>query len=515
MNKNLLTIILLIMAVFALISSANGVIRNPAIKSPVGPGTVPPSSYKSGLIPSVNPIDRTSDLVVTGNISGGKHFRGVVPYNAITNFGGTLGSTTLDSFMRRTSGLGWTKPTPYYSQTATVTTTTPGSRGVQKPPTTKIDTGSFGESFLPSLTMKQLPQRQRYNQTLATDNVNYLRQKPFSTRVRPMANRPQQLEKALLNESQLNIYRRQKQSEAEYNKQREQFQLDIKKVNDKAEKLKQSLIAEYQPTQLADEQKPGSDFSKSFKQVGPDQQLEDEKYEQNTVDVYEQMKKKIDDLYQSKIPAYLSDSEQLTGQTINKDKKTQELKSEQQKQKLMEVDLASAKAKAVLGEHKTFASFSEDKFNQYLRAGENYLKEGKYYRAADAYTMASVYKPKDPLAYAGKSQALLAAGEYMSSSLFLSRTLDIFPEYAMFKIDIVTMVGDRDKLESRIVDIEQWLKQNNAGELQFLLAYVYYQLDRLDRAAKAIDIAYGKMPDSHAVSVLKSAIDNAMKAAQR
>ena len=113
MNKNFLTIILLIIAIFAFVWPANAAIRNPAIKNPVGPGTVPVSSYKSGLVPSVNPIDRTSDLIVTGNISGGKHFRGVVPYNAITDFGGTLGSTSIDSFLRQSSGLGWTKPTPY------------------------------------------------------------------------------------------------------------------------------------------------------------------------------------------------------------------------------------------------------------------------------------------------------------------------------------------------------------------------------------------------------------------
>ncbi|GAI11990.1 unnamed protein product, partial [marine sediment metagenome] len=108
-------------------------------------------------------------------------------------------------------------------------------------------------------------------------------------------------------------------------------------------------------------------------------------------------------------------------------------------------DDVSAKAREILGEHKTFASFAEDKFNRHMRAAEEYLKRGRYYRAADAYTLAAIYKPDDPLAYAGKSHALFAAGEYMSSALFLSRALEIFPEYAQFKIDLVAMVGDKDK----------------------------------------------------------------------
>ena len=142
-----------------------------------------------------------------------------------------------------------------------------------------------------------------------------------------------------------------------------------------------------------------------------------------------------------------------------------------------------------------------------MRAGEMYLKQGRYYRAADAYTLASIYKPDDPLVYAGKSHALFAAGEYMSSALFLARALEIFPEYARFKIDIVAMSGNRDMLESRMVDIVQWLKKSNAPELQFLLSYVYYQMNRLEWAKRAVGAAYEKMPNAPAVITLKEAIE--------
>ncbi len=167
------------------------------------------------------------------------------------------------------------------------------------------------------------------------------------------------------------------------------------------------------------------------------------------------------------------------------------------------------RAKRILGKHKTFASYAENNFNKHIRAGEKYLKEGKYYRAADAYTLASVYKPSDPLALAGKSHALLAAGEYMSSALFLSRAIEIFPEYVFVKLDIEIMIGDRDNLESRIADIKRWAERSNSGELEFLLGYVYYQMDRLIWARRAIDSAYEKMPNSMAVAVLKKAIENA------
>jgi hypothetical protein len=100
----------------------------------------------------------------------------------------------------------------------------------------------------------------------------------------------------------------------------------------------------------------------------------------------------------------------------------------------------------------------------------------------------------------------------MSSALFLSRTLQIFPEYARFKIDIVAMMGGRDKLESRIVDVEEWLKRSGAPELQFLLAYVYYQMDRPAPAKEAIDAACEKMPQSSAVLALKKVIEDSQTA---
>jgi hypothetical protein len=48
-----------------------------------------------------------------------------------------------------------------------------------------------------------------------------------------------------------------------------------------------------------------------------------------------------------------------------------------------------------------------------------------------------------------------------------------------------------------------------AGELQFLLGYVYYQLGRAGEAKKAIDAAYEKLSDAPAVKTLKKAIDSA------
>ena len=145
-----------------------------------------------------------------------------------------------------------------------------------------------------------------------------------------------------------------------------------------------------------------------------------------------------------------------------------------------------------------------------MAAAELYIEQGRYYRATDAYTLASIYKPDDPLAYVGKSHSLFASGEYMSSALFLSRALHMFPGYAQFKIDVVAMTGGTENIEARIADVEEWLGRSDAPELHFLLAYFYYQMNETDLAQKAIDAAYEKAPKTPAVLLLKKAIEDSI-----
>jgi len=183
----------------------------------------------------------------------------------------------------------------------------------------------------------------------------------------------------------------------------------------------------------------------------------------------------------------------------------------------------SAEAKRVLGGQQDYDTYSASKFEQYFKAGGEYLKQGKYYRAADAYTLASIYKPGPTgslgkpeaaaLAYAGRSLALFAAGEYMSSALFLGRALQT-DQFSIFNFQFSIPA---DKLDRRIADAEECLRvcreagyqTGGVSELQFLLGYIYLRTGRLAEAKKAIDEACEKLPDAPAVIALKRAIDSA------
>jgi len=171
----------------------------------------------------------------------------------------------------------------------------------------------------------------------------------------------------------------------------------------------------------------------------------------------------------------------------------------------------SARAKQIMGPYKSVESFNQARFQRHMVTAQAYLKQGKYYQAANSFALASIYDSKNPSAYGGKSIALFAAGEYISSALFLSRALDISERYAQSNINLTAILGSKDKIDKRIADAEEWLERSNAPELEFLLGYVYYQMGRLGPAEQAIDAAQKAMPASPAVKALKKAIAEAIK----
>jgi tetratricopeptide (TPR) repeat protein len=177
---------------------------------------------------------------------------------------------------------------------------------------------------------------------------------------------------------------------------------------------------------------------------------------------------------------------------------------------LSQADVA-AEAKRIMGSRTSLQSFSRDRFSEHVRAAEQQLRAGRYYRAVDAFALAAVYKPNDPLVLAGQCHALFAAGEYMSSALFLSRALAACPGYLQKNVDLVGLLGGRENLARRLADVERWYAQSGSGQLQLLLAYVYYRTGDLTQATRAIDGAYEKMPELPAVRVMKRAIEGAAK----
>ncbi len=573
-------------------SVENPGIANPSITNPAGVSTVPPSSLGDGLMQSPNPLDRSSDLVVTGNVRRGMYFRGPVPYNSSTSFGAGLGSTSLDSFLRDSAGAedfgrysSKYGAQPYYSPTNTVTTTAPGRPGAFKPIDSRVG-GLAPDVFGPdSLLDRQGPTAEDtldsdmglQSTPLTTQDIGRLAS--GDTRVRPQ-NEPMTAEK--------------------YRKQIEQLRLELTRMRSKTptadtERVKKDdvlgLLPElgasdrkrlYEPgSDLQGRQKPGDLTEKTESAETPkvaepghvaldneslEALLSGRKQTQTQPDITSkvdnltpsateletitkqlaEMKRRVGELSTpepSKVRTDATGKESVTGGSNDYTRQliAEQLRvgsppdvavepyqaegpttglgrvgvgasSEVEKIDKLSPEELSAKAKQIMGPHKTIEAFTEARYRQAMVEAQDYMNQGKYYQAADAFAKASIFDSKKPLAVAGRSLALFGAGEYISSALYLSRAIEMSDEYARTRVDLASILGDKDKLESRIADAKESLERSLAPELEFLLAYTYYQTGRLAPARQAIESAQKAMPKSVAVQKLKAIIDAAPQA---
>jgi tetratricopeptide (TPR) repeat protein len=636
--------------------SSRGTVSSSGIGNPVGRATVPQSGIQSGLVRSPNPVDNSGsmgNMIITGNVQAGKHFRGPVPYQSTTDFRAPLGSASLDSFLRYSAGSeddgGYTEAyRPFYSPTGTVSTIRPGqsTADLSWPTSTKLRTnaelpwnGRPGDD----LAVQDAPGTQNPPAGRGGDSLDLL---PLSPR--PMARTPEELEKLISGElgraaaaRSLSLplvpregmedrrgtkdaaQRAESPTSAQYREQMEQLQREVERISNEAAELRQSLQApsaeasrgmrdprlrgdrlapaeaggqgtmenppplpvarqeqggqpdrvsrpslqSFDPAQDGDvrgqfnkrlsprearakldsllasasQQRPTPAASRSRSEPAGAPELSQGtlRFDKAGAGSVEELPgtrslvRRMDggpDRDQQLVTRGTTDERRATSdetRATNDERQPTSLTALQEVNKLSAQEL-SAEAKRVLGGHQDYNTYSANKFEQYFKAGQEYLKQGKYYRAVDAYTLASIYKPGPAgslgkreavaLAYAGRSLALFAAGEYMSSALFLGRALqtDQFPIFS-FQISIPA-----DKLDSRIADAEECLRlcrkagyqTGGVGELQFLLGYIYLRTGRLPEAKKAIDEACEKLPDAPAVIALKRAIDSAAAGSQ-
>ena len=603
--------------------------QNPKIMNPIGSSTTPPTSTQSGLISSPNPFDTNGNLVITGNVRYGRHFRGTVPYGSTTSFRAGVGSSSLSSFLRDSTGTedfgnyydkygvySQSRPLrgsyqPYYSRSQTVTTMMPGRAGVFRPESTRTINGIqdvFGLEFLsrnqalssqgtaagvdvgwqglqtqygPPTEPRLMSQSPRVTEELVPSEID-IRQQDERSAFERYRERTQDSRTVLTPQSKQSLSDFLRQGQAGDRVQAPDYsQLDEDKGGFQMQTIRtEQAIAEEQTAGTGYELPTLERFTTAkesalqeniilqrdanWTAVGAaqlTQQGTGSVPDAGQGDVLEQIKQQLNELTKSldaRLQAGQDDADEGTSAEMLTKQQATPLTSRQytsdsskaasiyelqgykprlggdeqlwppttqsalgprtnsgldQLNKLSQAEL-SAEAKRIMRPHRNLDSFSQAKFIQHMRAAEQYIKAGRYYQAADCFALANIYDSDNPLALAGKGHALFAAGEYISSALFISRALAIAPEYAQTNIDLRAISGGENELASRIADAEQWLARSGSNELRFLLSYVYYRTGRLNQAKQAIDIIYKKTPQSPAVRALKTAIEDQLTTQQ-
>jgi hypothetical protein len=555
---------------FTLGSSVSRSIENHAIFNPAGYGTVPPSSYQSGHFSNPKAPDVDGNLLITGNVRRGMHFRDTVPYGPTTSFRGDLGSSSLSSFLRDSAGAEDVGSSanrysvqPYYLRSRTVATTRPGHFGVFRQAGARINnrrmqSGFTTGTYVSNSQGQTLPDGNTFASDVRLQGAQMQDSVPVEPRIVNSIRELQLLtQQAKSNESakdqqfMVEMYQEQKQ-ETEDKRQETGISFEAEFVAEGLEN-KQSSIEKYTSFELLDQSRTtertrtavpdfGGDkleakttLAEAYAQANamtfPDGVISAEsdidaqgKRDIVTSDIIEQVKRQLEDL----IKSVDKKESQGTGRTSEETRTNIGLSSGGLSREessynptestigrlddlkgLSQVDL-SAKAKSIRGTQTNPDTFSTNRFNNHFQEAQEHLKGGRYYAAGDSFALASIYKPGEPLCYAGKGHALLGAGEYMSSALFLSRAIEANPEYVKTKIDLAGMLGGQHIIGSRIADIREWLVRSGSGKLEFLLGYVYYRIGRLSPAQQAIDAASLKMPQSAAVAAVKKAVDDAI-----
>ena len=605
--------------------------------SPVGSPTMPPSGYEGGPVANPNPMDSSSNSVMTGNVLGGKHFRGPMPYDSPTSFQATLGSTRLDSFMRYSAvpeELGGYAPgyDTFYSLTGTASKIRPGQGGVFAPTSPRV-AGGIGqwrpEQPADVVDLGDIRQsRASVGEMAATSDAGSDSWRRFGNW--PLSRTPEQMKQVISDDlgQQFAADRASQQNHQpitpeEYQLQMEQFRQQIEKVKADASKLERSLrlddalpkdaskqavsdplgstnsrptiesLVRPRPQPATIERRSDLELSlmpaslgldaSAFERQAPDAAAiadivappgaapavgakgnataesrlpsssppsgpgglavdaatrtnriaelfltkgQDRTWQSQTNNAGElpalpRIKETAGAMEKPSGPAVYVPTNAPGGTSSTPDRIASLMERLRSTSDDMDALEGADANKPGAGELKPsnasiggqvrqsaeiLTSASQEKFDRYLKAGELYLQQGRHDRAVESFSLASLYNPSDRRVHLGRSHALFAAGEYVSSAVFLAKAIELEPGRTLAKLDLVNATGGPDLFLRRITDLEQCAKTVGTPDLQLLLAYIYYQMDRPEEAKTAIDAAekgLGRLP---AVDLLKGII---------
>jgi hypothetical protein len=423
---------------------------NPGVQSPVGSPTAVPSAGQRGLVPSrPSTYGMSGNMIMTGNVGGGKEFRGVVPYGS--SFYSRTSSSPIDNFVRRSSGdvLAHDRNpgvyTPYYEPRRTVTSMYRGG-----------ETG---------LAAPKLPGQGRPNAAIPS-GLPQLNNTPFSLQQRPLSTSPQDISQIM------NRHILPDRSQYDDDNKKSTYLLpQEKKVNTQRDSLvPDSMLLPQEVLKPADGKQDKKEIAK---ETVPD------RHEQ----IRDQIKKEIE---QKEIDA-----------AVDKIKQAEEQSGEKQ-----------AGDPELQGRYKTFADLSEAKAFAYMKEAQEFLADGKFYKAADSFALAAVWKPEDANAWIGQVGSLFAAGEYMSSAYYLGQILTLKPQLIEQKIPQAILMQKRDIFENGLIEAQTWQERSQSGELAFLMAYMLIQDGKVEKAQDAITKAQTLIPESDAIKNLSLLINS-------
>ncbi|NLE30439.1 MAG: tetratricopeptide repeat protein [Phycisphaerae bacterium] len=385
------------------------------------------------------------NLYITGNVTGGKQFRGRIPYTDPTQFRGNLGSSYLSSFeseapnlQRVESGMTGGVTMPFFNRSSTILPlsairenyNTPGSslpRTQVLPQSPSYLTGATLERSYTQSMQEQLPAAIRSSDVLVpnvaipevTPEEAYLR--PMDTTKRetpeiPLAERKrieeQRISEEMMPEPMIETPEIQEINQAPADRDLSGW---LKEQAEQAERASQSrLIAG-----------PQQEYAESAKRLA----------------------------VQGK------EMRGAPGAATQPAKET-----------LARAVRPSGQSGQVVVT--TLAGRGSEAFDLTMRSGHKLMNQGRFYDAYQVYVQAASIKPDDPLAVYGQANALIAAGEFRSAGERLRRAMEMFPKFVHLTIDGARLLGSKTILERRLGQVRNLSIKNDDRDLVLLAGYL-------------------------------------------
>ena len=142
-----------------------------------------------------------------------------------------------------------------------------------------------------------------------------------------------------------------------------------------------------------------------------------------------------------------------------------------------------------------FAGRGRDLFNLHMKRARAYMRDGKFYKAAGQYELASAANQRNPLARMGLCVAHFCAGEPLTASVHLRRSFAMFPALMATGVDVNAMIGPtvlRHRLATLVKRVARQPAENKRAEddkrmLTLLLTFMHKNAGNADEAKLAAE----------------------------
>ena len=436
-------------------------------------GQIPNNGEISGLARQPNPMDSSHNWVMTGNVTGGKHFHGNVPYRASGELNIPLGSSALDGFKRYASPMSTSQTgmnSSYYATSRTASHMIPGNMQMVTP------------------AFPQVTQRPQWQDTTAAIELSDL-QTLYPTELTPVESQPAVPDASMSLGAMATLAPTDQET--------------LASESSLSQPLTSSLERPWQEQAPSNTQELSTTQSTStirpWQQEQPvPTQPQDPLYllSQEAKQVMEETQYLADDKPDRPIPSEMS----VAVPSLPTVKDVERLGSTETLA-LMQEPMGSADSASQPG-------MSAEQTLSLLHGARDHLQQGHPQEALAIYQRIACWRPRDPAVLAGQCLANLAQGHLMSSALYLSRWLEAEPESLTQTIDLPRSVGGAELLAQRVQEVEDYLAISEMAELYFLRAFIHLKTGQLEPARSDIEAAVQLKPNLKGVDCLQAALNS-------